>query len=273
MAVRIVIVGGGFGGAYTARHLERYLPAGAAEVTLVSRDNYYLMTPLLFEAGSGGLEFRHAVNPVRPLLRAARFVNATVDRIDLAGRTVHAASAAGDRRERPYDHLVLVLALGQRTDTGRIPGSEHALPFKTVADAIAFWSRVIEAFERAVDAGFGRRSWRNPNLPCNTCCPSSACANVPPVWNAVVGANAFKVARERARRPRLASRPRGGLEHHRILQQDCPSTASARNLPLSAPRSDRDEKARGGIQHVGSAGVAGRRSVSDRRVSTERFAG
>lgn len=147
MATKIVIVGGGFGGAYTAYHLERYLPAGAAEVTLVSRDNYFLMTPLLFEAGSGELEFRHAVNPVRPMLRSTRFVNAGVDRIDLAGRTVHATSAGGDGYALPYDHLVL--ALGQRTDTARIPGSEHALPFKTVADAIAFRSRVIEAFERA----------------------------------------------------------------------------------------------------------------------------
>jgi NADH dehydrogenase len=147
MATRIVIVGGGFGGANVARYLERYLPTGAAEVTLVSRDNFYLMTPLLFEVGSGVLELRHAVNPIRPLLKTTKFVNATVTSIDLAGKTVHTKTASGDEHPLPYNHLVL--ALGQVTDTARIPGSEHAMPFKTVVDAILFQSQVIEQFERA----------------------------------------------------------------------------------------------------------------------------
>ena len=144
---RIVIVGGGFGGVYTARHLDRWLAADRAAVTLVCRDNFFLMTPLLFEAGSGGLEFRHAVNPIRPLLTRAQLVTAAVERIDLAGRTVHATSAAGDRHSLPYDHLVL--ALGQNTDLGRIPGAEHALPFKTIPDAVRYYSLVVAAFERA----------------------------------------------------------------------------------------------------------------------------
>ena len=144
---RIVIVGGGFGGVYTARHLDRRVAADRAEVTLVGKDNFFLMTPLLFEAGSGGLEFRHAVNPIRPLLTHARFVTAAVERIDLAGRAVHAVSAAGDRYDLPYDHLVL--ALGQNTDVGRIPGAEHALQFKTVPDAVRYYSLVVAAFERA----------------------------------------------------------------------------------------------------------------------------
>lgn len=144
---RIVIVGGGFGGAYTARHLDRWVAGTKADVTLVSRDNYFLMTPLLFEAGSGALDFRHTVNPLRPLLSKVRFVHAAVDRVDLAGRVVHAGTAEGDRYELPYDHLVL--ALGQRTDTTRIPGSEHALPFKAVPDAVRLYSRVVESFERA----------------------------------------------------------------------------------------------------------------------------
>ena len=67
---RVLILGGGFGGVYTALHLEKVTGADV-QITLVSRDNYFLMTPLLFEAGSGVLEPRHAVNPIRPLLTRA----------------------------------------------------------------------------------------------------------------------------------------------------------------------------------------------------------
>ena len=144
---RVVILGTGFGGVYTARHLEGRVDPAKVEVALVGRDNFFLMSPLLFEAGSGDLEFRHAVNPVRPLLKSTRFYNATIERIDLAGKEVHARSAAGDRYTLGYDHLVL--ALGQITDKRRIPGAEHALTFKTIVDAISFRNHVIEAFERA----------------------------------------------------------------------------------------------------------------------------
>src|ERR1051325_8204923 len=72
---RILILGGGFGGWNTARHLERiFRDHAGVEITLVSRDNYFLMTPFLFEAGSGVLEPRHAVNPIRRSLKKARFV-------------------------------------------------------------------------------------------------------------------------------------------------------------------------------------------------------
>src|ERR1041384_1392696 len=92
---RILILGGGFGGVYTALSLQRLLRkrrrnARPVEVTLVSRDNYFLMTPLLFEAGSGVLEPRHAVNPIRRTLNKARFVEAEVEGIDFESRTVFA---------------------------------------------------------------------------------------------------------------------------------------------------------------------------------------
>lgn len=144
---RVVILGGGFGGVYASRRLGPQVKGRTAEVTLVSRDNYFVMTPLLFEAASGVIEFRHAVNPVRPLLCCTDFVNATVEHIDLAAREVLARSRAGDTYRLPYDHLVL--ALGGVTNTARTPGSEHALGFKTVRDAVAIRNRVIEAFERA----------------------------------------------------------------------------------------------------------------------------
>ena len=79
---RIVILGGGFGGVYTARHLERLCKRRPeVEIVLVSRDNFLLMTPLLFEACSGTLDVRHCSFPIRTFLRTTRFVEATVEGI------------------------------------------------------------------------------------------------------------------------------------------------------------------------------------------------
>src|SRR5690242_13180309 len=81
---RVVVLGGGFAGMYTARRLEgRFRRDPSVRITLVSKVNYFLMTPLLFEAGSGILEPRHAVNPIRPLLERTRFIQAEVRGIDL----------------------------------------------------------------------------------------------------------------------------------------------------------------------------------------------
>jgi NADH dehydrogenase len=155
---RILIVGGGFGGVYTALHLQRLFKRDpAVSVTLLDRDNYFLMTPLLFEAGSGVLEPRHAVTPIRSLLTTANFVEADVDRIDLDARVVHAThSPAGRTYELPFDHLVL--ALGGVTNMNLVPGSEHAFTFKTLADAIYLRNHVIDLFEQAaVETDPGRR--------------------------------------------------------------------------------------------------------------------
>lgn len=144
---RLVILGGGFGGVYTARHLEglcRHRPD--VELVLVSRDNFLLVTPLLFEVFSGTLDVRDCSFPVRAFLRTTRFVEATVQGIDLGRRVVELA-AAEDRAELAYDQLVL--ALGAMTNRGMIPGSEHAFTFKTLADALLLRNHVIERFERA----------------------------------------------------------------------------------------------------------------------------
>src|SRR5258706_5633510 len=117
LPTRIVILGAGFGGVYTALHLQRLLRRDpSVYITLVDRDNYFLMTPLLFEAGSGVLEPRHAVTPIRTLVKKAQFVEADVERIDLEARIVHARhSPAAKTYALAYDHLVL--ALGGRTNT------------------------------------------------------------------------------------------------------------------------------------------------------------
>jgi len=83
--MRIVVLGGGFGGVTAVRHLERLLPRRThVEITLVSRENFFMLTPLLFEACSGRLELRHCAQPIRAALRRGRFIEATVESVDIA---------------------------------------------------------------------------------------------------------------------------------------------------------------------------------------------
>jgi NADH:ubiquinone reductase (H+-translocating) len=145
--IRILILGGGFGGVYTARHLERLCKSRPdVEIGLVSQDNFLVMTPLLFEVCSGTLDLRHCSFPIRAFLRTTRFGEATVQGIDLERRVVHVVAGA-EHGELPYDHLVL--ALGAMTNQKMIPGSENAFTFKTLADAFLLRNHMIERFERA----------------------------------------------------------------------------------------------------------------------------
>lgn len=153
-----MILGGGFGGLYTAHHLEeRCRRRRDVEIVLVSRDNYLLMTPLLFEVCSGTLDTRLCAFPIRAFLRRTRFVEATVTGIDLDRKVVHLGGGS-ESGELAYDQVVL--ALGAMTNRVMIPGSEHALTFKTLADALLLRNHVIERFERAdveTDAELKRR--------------------------------------------------------------------------------------------------------------------
>jgi NADH dehydrogenase len=147
-SAKIVILGGGFGGVYTARALERLIGRnGDIQITLVNRHNYFLMTPLLFEAASGVLEPRDAVNPIRRMFERVDFIQATIRAIDLTRHSVAAELAHGEVRDLPYDHLVI--ALGGVTNTSLIPGSDGANKFKTLADAIFLRNHCIRIFERA----------------------------------------------------------------------------------------------------------------------------
>ena len=145
---RLVVVGGGFGGAHLVRHLERRARSRRPiDVTIVSRDNYFLMTPFLFEAITGTLEVRHCSVPLRSFLRRARFVEATVRRIDLERRVVHASGGERSEYALPYDQLVL--AAGSVTRRVDIPGADKAFTFKALADAVILRNHLIERFERA----------------------------------------------------------------------------------------------------------------------------
>ena len=151
--MRIVVLGGGFGGVATVRHHERLLGRRRdVEITIVSRENFFVLTPLLFEACSGRLELRHCAQPIRAALRRARFIEAMVQSVDPDERVVHAVAPEGTVYTLPYDHVVV--ALGASTNEALIPGSSNALTFKTMADALVLRNRVIAEFERA-DAAAG----------------------------------------------------------------------------------------------------------------------
>jgi NADH dehydrogenase len=151
--MRIVVVGGGFGGVATVRRLERVLRRHRdVEITLVSRQNFFVLTPLLFEACSGKLELRHCAQPIRAALRRARFIEATVESVDVERRLVRTVSSEGVPHELAYDHLVV--ALGAATNDRLIAGSVNALTFKTMADALVLRNHLIACFERA-DAADG----------------------------------------------------------------------------------------------------------------------
>jgi NADH:ubiquinone reductase (H+-translocating) len=146
--MRIVVLGGGFGGVTTARHLERLLRGIAdVEITLVSRENFFVLTPLLFEACSGRLELRHCAQPIRAALRRTRFVEAMIEGVDVQRQIARAVSREGATYELPYDYLVV--ALGASTNEQLIPGSSNAFTFKTMADALVLRNHLIEQFERA----------------------------------------------------------------------------------------------------------------------------
>src|SRR5678810_1412749 len=90
--VRIVILGGGFAGLYSALHFEKTIAADpTVEVTLVSHENFVLFTPMLHEVAAGDLDPSDVVCPLRPMLKRVRFLQADVDRIDLEAREVSLA--------------------------------------------------------------------------------------------------------------------------------------------------------------------------------------
>ena len=146
---RIVILGGGFGGAYAAMYLERALRPDEAEILLIDRNNYFVFTPLLVEAGVGGLEPRHTVVSLRRFARRSRFRMAEVRGIDLARRIVRIQPPDPPQElEIPYDHLVL--AMGSVTLLPPIPGlREFGYEMKSLRDAVALRDRMIRMLEVA----------------------------------------------------------------------------------------------------------------------------
>jgi NADH dehydrogenase len=150
MPTRIVVLGGGFGGLHTALHLEKLLAGDPkVQVTLVSRDNFFLFTPMLHEVAASDLDITHIVSPIRTLLKHSTVFIGDVASIDLERRLVTVVHGF-DRHshELGYDHLVV--GLGSITNFYGLPGLEQrSLTMKTLGDAIHLRNRVIATLEEA----------------------------------------------------------------------------------------------------------------------------
>src|SRR5437763_9916291 len=150
---QIVILGGGFGGVYAALHLERLVAREPeVEICLVSRDNFFLFTPMLHEIAASDLEITNIVNPLRKLLRRVKVFVGEVDRIDLPNKRV--VISHGHHNDDNHSHCLkydqLVLALGSITNFFNLPGfAELALAMKSLPDAIQLRARIIRSLEEA----------------------------------------------------------------------------------------------------------------------------
>jgi len=147
---RIVILGGGFGGVYAAIHLEKLLARqSAVEISLVSRDNFFLFTPMLHEIAASDLEITNIVNPLRKLLRKVEVLVGDVNEIDLPNKRVLISRGYRNHsQEIDYDHLVI--ALGSITNFYDIPGLiDLAVPMKSLRDAIQLRAQILRHLEEA----------------------------------------------------------------------------------------------------------------------------
>ncbi len=147
---RILILGSGFGGLYTALNLEKTLAKdGDVEVILVNRENFFLFTPMLHEVAASDLDITHIVSPVRKLLKRVKIFNGDVESIDVIGKTVgvsHGKHSHGHKLS--YDHLVL--GLGSITNFYGNKGLEdNALTMKSLGDAIYLRNHMISNLEEA----------------------------------------------------------------------------------------------------------------------------
>jgi NADH:ubiquinone reductase (H+-translocating) len=145
---RILIVGGGYVGMYTALRLQSKLPGGEASVTVVDPQPQMTYQPFLPEAAAGSIEPRHVVVPLRRVLRRCHIVGGRVTGVDHAHRCATIENGAGQVEQHSYD--VLVMAPGSIARTLPIPGlAEHGIAFKTIGEAIYLRNHVLSRLEAA----------------------------------------------------------------------------------------------------------------------------
>jgi NADH dehydrogenase len=131
-----------------ARELERIMPRQSTRLVLVNDANFMLYTPFLPEAAAGTLEPRHVVTPLREILKRTYLRLGSIAGHDPGAKTVELRTREGDTEQLPYDQLLL--ALGSVSRVLPVPGlSEHAIGFKSLADAIWLRNHVIETLEAA----------------------------------------------------------------------------------------------------------------------------
>src|SRR5215472_6715366 len=150
MTKKILILGGGFAGLYTAMELDNNLArTPGVEVTLVNRENFFLFTPMLHEVAASDLNLIAIVNPVRKMLKRVSFFEGEVESIDLSKKQVIVSHGFDHHQHsRTYDHLVI--GLGSVTNLYELPGlDERNLTMKSLGDAIRLRNHLIAHLEEA----------------------------------------------------------------------------------------------------------------------------
>ncbi len=148
---RIIVLGGGFGGVYTAMNLEKLLNKKNPdyEIIIINRENYFVFQPMLSEVVGGSLDVKDTINPLRRLLPKSKLYIREVDSIDIENKKVILAPKYSHKKQvLSYDHIVL--SLGNVTDFRGLAGlHEHALPFKNLADSLTIRNQIIDVIEAA----------------------------------------------------------------------------------------------------------------------------
>ncbi len=151
---KILIVGGGYAGFYTAWKLEKWLRSGEAEVTIVDPLPYMAYLPFLPEVAAGSIEPRHAVVARRRHLNSTKSVAGKVTTISHADKKVTITPNEGEAYEFEYDHIVI--ATGSVSRTFPIPGiADNAIGMKTIEEAVAVRDRLVSNFEKAANMPAG----------------------------------------------------------------------------------------------------------------------
>lgn len=145
---RIVIIGGGFAGAKCGKTLRKYLSPDECEIVLFNKENHMVFHPLLAEIASNVIEPSQVAAPLRQMIKNVWCRTEEVVKLDLDNHQLCYEGEEGLLHCMQYDHLVI--AHGTGVNLAAIPGmADHAFPLKTVGDAIAIQSQVIECLERA----------------------------------------------------------------------------------------------------------------------------
>jgi NADH dehydrogenase len=145
---KILIVGGGYAGFYTAWKLEKHLRKGEAEVTIVDPLPYMTYQPFLPEVAAGSIEARHSVVALRRHLKKTKIIAAKVTGIDHANKVATITPIAGDPYELEYDQIVVTAGAVSRTFP--IPGiADNAIGLKTIEEAVAIRDRLMSNFDKA----------------------------------------------------------------------------------------------------------------------------
>lgn len=145
---RILIVGGGYAGFYTAWRLEKHLRRGEATVTIVDPLPYMTYQPFLPEVAAGSIEARHSVVSLRRHLKRTRVVTARITGIDHANKVATITPTLGEPWQEEYDQIVVTAGAVSRTFP--IPGiADNAIGLKTIEEAVAIRDRLFSNFDKA----------------------------------------------------------------------------------------------------------------------------